>query len=115
MEYKDIYSYYVALISMANALLPEDKKEDRLTKKEIRFLAYCCVYMHNGNNVEKFSAMAKYIVNVAGFKNSREVSTYKTRLGTKKWIKAARDTFVISNLLMNPRDEKVFKIVYVGE
>lgn len=114
MEYKNIFDYYNTLISMANAHIPSEKASDRLTKKEIKFLVHCCVYKFNGNSLESFTGMANNLINKAGFKNKREVSVYKTKLATKKWIKGSRDTFVLNNLFLNPREPKSFVINYVG-
>jgi len=114
MEYRDIHDYYRTLICMANVQLPASLSADRLTNKEIKFLTYCCVYNFYGNSLDRFSALAKYLIEKAGFKNTREVSVYKTKIATKKWIKGSRDTFTLSKLFMNPEEPKTFTITYVG-
>lgn len=114
MEYRDIHDYYKTLICMANAQVATSKPDDRLTRKEVKFLTYCCIYQFNGNSLERFSTLAKYLIEEAGFKDSREVSVYKTKVATKKWIVGARDTFVLSKLFINPQEAKTFTISYVG-
>lgn len=98
---------------MANVSLPPDS--DRLTKKEITFLAHCCTYNHTGHSLDRFSVLAKYIISTNMCKNAKEVSFYKTRLGAKKWIKAARDTFELPKSLLDPKEPKSFKIAYIGK
>lgn len=100
---------------MANVQLPSEKADCRLTKKEITFLTHCCVYHYNGNSLDRFSSLAKYLVDEAGFSNAREVSVYKTKLAIKKWIRGSRDTFTLSSLFINPEEPKSFVISYVGE
>lgn len=95
---------------MASALLPDAKKADKLTKKEMDFLTLCCVYNHNGGNLEKFSQLSKYILDQKFLNKKKAVSFYKTKLASKSWIKADKDTFELSNLLKNTEDPKVFEL-----
>lgn len=93
---------------MASAAMPQTHSGDKLRKREIEYLAACCVYRHNGGNLSRFNLLAKYLVEKGVCKNPREASHYKTKLAGKKWIRADRYSFELSELLKNTDKPKIF-------
>jgi hypothetical protein len=110
MVFSNPLDYFKAVISVISALLPEAKKANKLTNKEIEFLALCAVYNYNGNNLEKFSGLSKFIIESKHCQKKKAVSFYKTKLASKNWIKADKDTFILPNALQNVEDAKNFEI-----
>lgn len=110
MVYTNAYNYFIALISVASAMLPEHKSEDKLTDKEIKFLALCCEYEHNGNDLSRFIPLSKYIINKGFCTSARHVSYYKTKLGSKRWIVSGVDVFEISKLFKDSGEPKTFTL-----
>jgi hypothetical protein len=110
MVYTNTYNYFIALISVASAMLPENKSEDKLTDKEIKFLALCCEYAHNGNDLSRFIPLSKHIIKKGFCTTARHVSYYKTKLGSKRWIVSGVDVFEISALFKCDGTPKIFTL-----
>lgn len=106
--HKDVNEYFIVLISMASASMPSAKNADKLRKKEIEFLASCCSYKHQGGNLSQLNKLSKYLIDAGVCKNPREVSHYKTKLAGKKWIRADRYSFELSELLSTTDKPKIF-------
>ena len=93
---------------MASAAMPPSRHADKLRKSEVLFLSACCVYMHEGGQLYRFDKLSKYLIESGVCKNNRQVSHYKTKLAGKKWIKADRYTFELSELLKPSDKPKIF-------
>lgn len=93
---------------MASAAMPISRKDDKLRKKEIEFLAACCTFKHEGGNLDRFDKLSEYLIENAVCKNPRVVSHYKTKLAGKRWIKADRYSFELSDLLTTTDKPKTF-------
>lgn len=115
MVFNNPLDYFKAVISVLSALLPENKKADKLTNKEMEFLALCAVYNYNGNNLEKFSGLSRFIIESKHCSKKKAVSFYKTKLASKNWIKADKDTFELPIVLQNVDDVKKFEISLDGK
>lgn len=66
-----------------------------LTKKELNFFVECCVYNSQGGDLTNFGALWDHFDNLKFFKKKNDLSTYKKKLGEKKWIRGKRGVFIL--------------------
>lgn len=97
---KDFFNKYISVMS---ALVPE---EYRLTWKEIEFLTECCIYQYEGHDLSDIKALTDHLLDMNFFTRKADVSTYKCKIGTKKWAVTGRDQFILPKYLnLKPGDK----------
>lgn len=70
-----------------------------LTKKELYFFVECCVYNSQGGDLTNFDELWQHFSNLNFFKKKNDLSTYKKKLGEKRWIRGRRGVFVLPKAL----------------
>lgn len=66
-----------------------------LSWKEREFLAECCVFNYNGGDLNNFTDLCKYLLDIRFFEKKSDVSVYKTKVSNSKWITSKRGKFVL--------------------
>jgi hypothetical protein len=86
-----IPDFFSKLIGVQSALRPDDAQ---LTPTEIKFLAECCYLYHEGYNLSEFKVLYRHFVTERKmFKRKTDVSLYKNKLASKKWIRGGANIF----------------------
>lgn len=96
MKIFSIKDYFYIFISSRMIEYPE---EYRLTKKELDFLVDCCVLNSRGMDLGDFDALWDYFGPLNMFARRNDLSTYKKKLGEKRWIKGKRNVFKLPEVL----------------
>lgn len=92
MEIFSLEQYFYSLIKTLEGDMPEDK---RLEPKELEFLVESCLYNSTGGDLADFDGLYNYLKDKGKFLKRTDVSTYKKKLGGKKWIRGKRNIFKI--------------------
>ena len=73
--------------------------DNKLTGKELDFLTECCYFNSQGGNLSDFKVLWDYFRSLKFFKNKNDLSTYKKKLGEKRWIRGKRGIFKLPESL----------------
>lgn len=92
MKTSSIKDYFYKCITLTSSVLPEEMK---LTWKEREFLAECCYFNYIGGDLNDFSALSDYLLEIRFFEKKSDVSVYKTKVSNQKWIMSGRGKFVL--------------------
>jgi hypothetical protein len=92
MEIFSLAQYFYSLIKTLEFDMPQ---ENKLEPKEIDFLVECCLYNSEGKDLTDFKGLYDHMVSKRKFLKRTDVSTYKKKLGGKRWIRGKRNIFKI--------------------
>lgn len=106
---RDYFHYYISV------MMTECAKENCLTNAEFEFLVECCVYNSTGGNLTDFDDLWDYFKALNTFIRRRnDLSTYKKKLGERKWIRGSLGVFTLPKPL-DVLDKGTYFIVWEGE
>lgn len=93
----DLRDYFVFFIRAIMIDLPD---ENLLTPQELNCLVECCMYNANGGSLDDFKGVWMHLKGRLHFIRRRnDLSTYKKKLGEKKWIKGSWGVFGLPKVL----------------
>lgn len=90
MRIPNIKAYFSTYIKLKSALLPE---EEQLSDREFEFLLNCCMINYEGVDLNDFGAVVENSEHLPFINRRNDVSVYKLKLSTKKWIISKRGVF----------------------
>lgn len=96
MEIFSIRDYFYAYIGAMSLSMT---KENLLEPKELEFLVECCVLNSAGGNLNNFDELWGHFSSLGFFKRRNDCSTYKKKLGEKRWIRGKRNVFTLPKSL----------------
>lgn len=102
-DLEDFYSTYIKMVEAVTS------SENKLTERERNFLIECCMFNQRGGDLGDFQELSGYLIDKRFFKRKQEVSDYKYRLSTKKWVISNHMKFEIPGLL-GEKDLRKLKI-----
>ena len=96
MKYDSIKEFFIGYLGVSSALVGEDY---RLRHKELMFLVECCMYHHEGGDLNNIDDLSQHMLDIKFFNRKTDTSLYKYKLSVKKWISAGRNKFILPGLL----------------
>ena len=63
------------------------EEKNRLNNSELNFFIDLCYLYNLGYDLTDFDTMSDKIIELGTFNNRKTISQYKTRLGSKRWIR----------------------------
>lgn len=96
MEIFSLREYFISYIKIMEGELPVDKQ---LEPKELDFLVECCYFNSTGGDLNNFDELFIYLSGLGKFTRRSDVSTYKKKLSSKKWIRSRKNYYILPKAL----------------